>query len=117
MRHVSFLITTLATIVAACYVGLVVLVIVSSPTATADGGRSTRNSIPTDHVHEGSPHMQFCQYVVAYEEEPAGSDVADPRVRCGKPATIELESGLWCCPEHAEIIHDSRDRPDKPLHS
>ncbi len=55
--------------------------------------------------------MQFCQYVVAYEEEPAGSDVADPRVRCGKPASIELESGLWCCPEHAEIIHDSLDRP------
>ncbi len=51
--------------------------------------------------------MRFCQYVVAYEEEPAGSDVADPRVRCGKPATIELEGGLWCCPEHAEIIHDS----------
>ncbi len=61
--------------------------------------------------------MQFCQYVVAYEEEPAGSDVADPRVRCGKPATIELESGLWRCPEHAEIIHDSLDCPDKPLHS
>ncbi len=31
MRHVSFLIAALATIVAACYVGLVVLVIVSSP--------------------------------------------------------------------------------------
>ena len=61
--------------------------------------------------------MQLCQYVVAYEEEPAGSDVADPRVRCGKPASIELESGVWCCPEHAEIIHDSLDRPDKPLHS
>ena len=61
--------------------------------------------------------MRFCQYVVAYEEEPAGSDVADPRVRCGKPATIELESGLWCCPEHAGLIHDSQDRPDKPLHS
>ena len=73
--------------------------------------------VPTDHFHVGSLHMQFCQYVVAYEEEPAGSDVADPRVRCGKPATIELESGLWCCPEHAEIVHDSLDRPDKPFHS
>ena len=72
---------------------------------------------PSLHLHVGSLHMQFCRYVVAYEEEPAGSDVADPRVRCGKPATIELESGLWYCPEHAEIIHDSQDRPDRPLPS
>ena len=56
--------------------------------------------------------MQFCQYVVAYEEEPPGSDIADPRVRCGQPATVRLESGLWFCPEHAQTVRNLPDRPE-----
>ena len=39
------------------------------------------------------PPLRECPFVVAFVEEPAGSDVADPRVRCGKPATVELDDG------------------------
>lgn len=45
--------------------------------------------------------MNTCQYVVGYEREVPGSDVADPRIRCGEPATVQLDDGIWLCPKHA----------------
>ncbi len=54
------------------------------------------------------PHMaaRSCPYVVGYQREPAGSDVADPRIRCGKPATEQIDDDLWACPEHATIYRE-----------
>ena len=45
-----------------------------------------------------------CQYVVGYEPEVPGSDVADPRVRCGEPAGEQSASGMWLCAKHAAIV-------------
>jgi hypothetical protein len=52
--------------------------------------------------------METCQIVVAYEREVPGSDVADPRIRCGQPATVKLDDGTWVCPEHAEEARRGR---------
>ncbi len=51
-----------------------------------------------------------CQFVVGYEREVPGSDVADPRVRCGRPATERLQDGTWLCPQHAEEVRRERER-------
>ena len=48
--------------------------------------------------------MPTCRYVVGYEREVPGSDVADPRIRCGEPATGRSASGMWVCPKHAALI-------------
>lgn len=48
--------------------------------------------------------METCRYVVGYEREVPGSDVADPRIRCGEPATVQLESGMWVCAKHARLL-------------
>jgi hypothetical protein len=53
--------------------------------------------------------VQTCQHVIGYEPEVPGSDVADPRIRCGEPATVRREDGTWVCPKHA-----GRDREDRP---
>lgn len=53
-----------------------------------------------------------CQFVVGYEREVPGSDVADPRIRCGEPATERLGDGLWLCPEHARLVREERG-PDR----
>ncbi len=45
-----------------------------------------------------------CQYVVGYEDEPAGSDVADPRIRCGEPATVRVGGDEWLCVRHAKAF-------------
>lgn len=52
---------------------------------------------------EANEIMRQCQYVVAYEEEPPGSDVADPRIRCGENATVRTDGELWLCEKHASI--------------
>lgn len=49
-----------------------------------------------------------CQYVVGYEQEVPGSDAADPRIRCGEPASEQLDSGMWVCAEHARAIREGR---------
>lgn len=49
---------------------------------------------------------ETCQYVVGYEREVPGSDVADPRVRCGEPATAQAASGMWLCARHAQEMRD-----------
>jgi len=51
--------------------------------------------------------MRECPYVVGYVEEPAGSDVADPRLRCGRPATVEVDGGRWLCEEHARVVREA----------
>jgi hypothetical protein len=56
------------------------------------------------------PSMNTCQYVVGYEPEVPGSDVADPRLRCGEPATVRLEDGTWLCSTHAERARLERAR-------
>lgn len=52
--------------------------------------------------------MRTCQYVVGYEREVPGSDVADPRIRCGEPATERLDDGMWLCPLHARLMRRER---------
>jgi hypothetical protein len=42
--------------------------------------------------------------VVGYEDEPAGSDVADPRIRCGEPATVRVGGDEWLCVRHAKAF-------------
>ncbi len=55
--------------------------------------------------------VRLCPYVVGYETEPAGSDVADPRIRCGQPATVRLDDGAWLCAAHARLVRAERDGP------
>ena len=50
--------------------------------------------------------QRTCQYVVGYEREVPGSDVADPRVRCGETASEQVTSGMWLCPKHAELVRE-----------
>ena len=50
--------------------------------------------------------MHTCNYVVDYEQEPAGSDVSDPRIRCGELATVCVGDGTWLCEQHARIVED-----------
>jgi hypothetical protein len=49
-----------------------------------------------------------CQFVIGYEREVPGSDVADPRIRCNEPATVQLDDGMWVCPRHAQEVRDQR---------
>ena len=57
--------------------------------------------------------MNTCQHVVGYEPEVPGSDVADPRIRCGEPATVRLDDGMWLCPKHAAQERRERERDDR----
>ncbi|MDH3496955.1 MAG: hypothetical protein OER21_09340 [Gemmatimonadota bacterium] len=58
------------------------------------------------------PFPHACPYVVGYETEPAGSDVADPRIRCGQPATVQLDDGARLCATHARLARAERDQQD-----
>ncbi len=58
--------------------------------------------------------MRTCQYVVDYQDEPPGSDVADPRIRCGKPATVRVDDYLWLCEEHARAVRKKDRQRDDP---
>ncbi len=51
---------------------------------------------------------RVCHYVVGYEPEPAGSDVADPRIRCGEEATVRVDDEEWLCPKHAALVREGR---------
>ena len=53
-----------------------------------------------------------CQFVIGYEREVPGSDVADPRVRCREPATVQLDDGTWLCPKHAGERRKDRRNAD-----
>lgn len=58
---------------------------------------------------------ETCQYVVGYEREVPGSDVADPRVRCGEPVTEQAASGMWLCARHARQVRDEEaERRGRP---
>ena len=48
-----------------------------------------------------------CQYIVGYEREVPGSDAADPRIRCGEPAVVQLDSGMWVCAAHRDSAAQS----------
>lgn len=60
------------------------------------GNRSV--TVPEDEPQQST---RTCPVVVGYQAEPPGSDVADPRIRCGKPATVQVAPDLWMCGEHA----------------
>ncbi|MFB3107114.1 MAG: hypothetical protein ACE1ZA_19630, partial [Pseudomonadales bacterium] len=60
--------------------------------------------------NESNSRMRICQFVIDYEQELPGSDVSDPRIRCGEPATFCVRGsdadrkGIWLCKRHAQAL-------------
>lgn len=58
------------------------------------------------------PAEHACQFIIGYEREVPGSDVADPRIRCKEPATVQLEDGMWVCAKHADESSKEQQKAD-----